>query len=308
MFTIEQHHVYTDDEQKLSLERFKGGNMSVILIHGGGGNSHLMSLDSEQGLAQILASEGYDAWCINLRGRTKAATPDYAWPFDDYFHYDLPAALDYINEFNKNKINWIGHSMGGVLFFALSSHYPEYRHVIGRAVTLGSSGAWPMSPQSYATQLWLPFLPKRIGGDYLFNQSPNIIKDIVSSTVGNLTDYMFGYHEDMPRGFTPPSKKVLVQYIEWLGGYSNLNKLIDPFDVHKNNLKAAAPTLMIAGGSDHVIPPARVKRTYDYIQGPHQFEVASRENNYDQNYDHLDLIQAKKGHNTIINTIIDWLE
>ncbi|TYH62523.1 hypothetical protein ES332_D07G126000v1 [Gossypium tomentosum] len=48
----------------------------------------------------------------------------YDWDFDNYLEEDVPAAIEYIkdkNETNNGKLLAIGHSMGGILLYAMLS-------------------------------------------------------------------------------------------------------------------------------------------------------------------------------------------
>ena len=40
------------------------------------------------------------------------------WNVDDLVHYDVPAILDYVERRDRrDRVNWIGHSLGGMLIF-----------------------------------------------------------------------------------------------------------------------------------------------------------------------------------------------
>ncbi|CAG0896314.1 unnamed protein product [Darwinula stevensoni] len=85
----------------------------------------------------MLADAGYDVWLGNVRGNTygkrhvSLSTSDEAfWAFswDQMGEFDLPAMLDKIFEVTgQDKLQYVGHSMGTMMFWVMSNMRPEYR-------------------------------------------------------------------------------------------------------------------------------------------------------------------------------------
>ncbi|MCB1179720.1 MAG: alpha/beta fold hydrolase, partial [Leptospiraceae bacterium] len=146
----EIHNPVTSDNWKLTMEHFpaKEGKTSkkypVILCHGLIGNRYDFTLNEEKSYVHFLREEGYDVWILDLRGRRDAGTPSlffgehtYDFNFDDYASKDVDAAITYVIEkTGKNKVNWIGHSMGGMIMYARMGSMGENR--VANLITVGS--------------------------------------------------------------------------------------------------------------------------------------------------------------------------
>ncbi|KAI8435542.1 hypothetical protein MSG28_003838 [Choristoneura fumiferana] len=115
---------------------------TVILQHGMFSSSADWILNgSEKSLTYALADAGYDVWMPNIRGNKysrehawlKTDTKSY-WNFSwhDVALYDVPAVIDYIMNVKTdgNKINYIGHSMGTTILFAMLTLRPEYNNIL----------------------------------------------------------------------------------------------------------------------------------------------------------------------------------
>ena len=51
-----------------------------------------------------------------------------AWTVDDLVRYDVPAILDYVeHETGHHRVNWVGHSLGGMLVFPYLELAPQTR-------------------------------------------------------------------------------------------------------------------------------------------------------------------------------------
>ncbi|KAI5054966.1 hypothetical protein GOP47_0030111 [Adiantum capillus-veneris] len=74
----------------------------------------------------------------------------YDWDFDKYLEEDIPAVMDYIRQQSKpkdGKMHAIGHSMGGILLYALIASQKETCS-LASAVTLASSVDYTVSDSS----------------------------------------------------------------------------------------------------------------------------------------------------------------
>src|SRR5262249_22017119 len=137
----------TRDGWRLALYRHRPARRAhatpVLLCHGMSSNRWDMDGPGEVSLARYLAARGYDAWVVELRGAGRSTRPTwwngkrYDWTFEDYVQHDAPAALRVVlNETGARQVHWVGHSMGGMIAYALLMS-PVHRN-IASAVTLGS--------------------------------------------------------------------------------------------------------------------------------------------------------------------------
>ncbi|CAB3259881.1 unnamed protein product [Arctia plantaginis] len=153
-YPVEVHHVTTEDGYILELHRIPYGRDKsnvpnknkpiVILMHGLLCSSAVWVLTGPgAGFGYILAEEGYDVWMGNFRGnrysrRHVTLNPDSIfnidfWKFswDEHGNYDLPAIIDYaLAHTGKDKLHYIGHSMGTTSFFTMASLRPQYNEKI----------------------------------------------------------------------------------------------------------------------------------------------------------------------------------
>ncbi|CAK1584109.1 unnamed protein product [Parnassius mnemosyne] len=145
-YTAEEHTVITEDGYILSVFRIpKGKNCRgrirqppVLLMHG-----LLLSSDSwldagpSAGLAFLISDACYDLWVGNVRGtyygrRNVHLDPDTDAQFWNFTTHemgklDVPAIIDYmLNETGSSKLNYIGFSQGGRIFFIMCSETSGY--------------------------------------------------------------------------------------------------------------------------------------------------------------------------------------
>ncbi|XP_069680604.1 lipase 3-like [Periplaneta americana] len=157
-YPMETHIVVTEDGYALTVQRIphgrdKGNSKDsdkgvVLLQHGISGSSVIWVFNGkDNALAYMLADQGYDVWMPNLRGNEYSTmyTPQRDprtkefWDFslDEGSVYDLPAVIDYILEkTGKEKIIYVGHSMGTTLFYIMMSQRPEYNEKITVMISL----------------------------------------------------------------------------------------------------------------------------------------------------------------------------
>src|SRR5689334_21216797 len=71
------------------------------------------------------------------------------WNVDDLMRYDVPAILDYVRrETGHDRVNWIGHSMGGMLMFPYLELDPDGGRKIATLVAMGSTITLAEAPQT----------------------------------------------------------------------------------------------------------------------------------------------------------------
>src|SRR5205807_648059 len=139
----------TADGWRLGIRRIRPaqldpGKYPVVLCHGLGLNGTFWTI-TDDNLADLLTARGYDVFVVDMRGsgashrvgsvgRLNAAlrqTPllefgEGRWTMDDEAFYDVPAILDFIRETTgHDRVNWVGHSLGGMLMFAFLERSPE---------------------------------------------------------------------------------------------------------------------------------------------------------------------------------------
>ncbi len=171
LYEKEEYDVLTNDGWSLVITRYKPVaqtfaqplfGVPVLCVHGFSQNRHAWTSGE---LVKNLLFFGLDVHLIELRGHGKSsiqhqhdrwendglplpADIDYAWTFDSYFLLDVPAAIDAVKaRTGRNKVAYIGHSMGGMIGYGLAS----LRSDLSCLFTVGAPG-----------ELGQDFLPLRL--------------------------------------------------------------------------------------------------------------------------------------------------
>ena len=129
-YKCQELEVTTKDGYILSVQRIlegrvKAGNVTkepVIVQHGVMVDGATWFMNSpEQNLPMILADNGFDVWIVNTRGtkhsrkhtHLDASRPEYwSWSWDELVAHEMPAVFDLVTKETKQKIHYVGHSMG----------------------------------------------------------------------------------------------------------------------------------------------------------------------------------------------------
>ncbi|EMJ92140.1 alpha/beta fold hydrolase [Leptospira alstonii] len=325
----EIHRPKTADGWDLTLEHFPPASNSpskkypVILCHGLIANRTYLKINEKSSIVGRLQKEGYDVWLLDLRGRRDAGYPSlffgdktFSYGMDDYIQYDADAAIKHVlNATGKDKVNWIGHSMGGMIIYARIGSLGENR--IANFVAIGSSAildspssalkGW--SSLSWLSNLWpvvpaetwigiqgatgIPFLPQK-SFEELFWHKPNIDPSILSGV--------------KTTSINPGTKKEILQFQDFAenGEIRSLDRKIS----YSNGLKnIKIPTLLIAGRRDKIGTTYSLRYAYDTISSEDKtLFIVSRANNHSDDYGHADLIVGKNADKDIFVPIAAWLD
>ncbi|XP_047027895.1 gastric triacylglycerol lipase-like [Helicoverpa zea] len=168
-YPAESHTIMTSDGYILTVHRIPHSKNSsskvsprkTVLLHHGllGSSADWIIPGPQKGLGYILSDAGYDVWLANVRGNTYSRAhvsinPDtfefWNFTFHEVSQYDLPAVIDYIMEAKgwDVKINYIGHSMGTTVLFALLSTKTHYNKVL--------RAGFALAPVAYMTDIKSP--------------------------------------------------------------------------------------------------------------------------------------------------------
>ena len=147
-----------------------------------------------------LAEHGYEVYVFDLRGSGENAKvgrcdrvnkvlrqtflcerAESGWTVDDLVKYDVPAILDYVErDAGRNRVNWIGHSLGGMLVFPyleLAPHPERIANFVGMGSTIVQAET-PQTDMLRANQglrlLSLVASPGRLGRPLAFVRIPGM--------------------------------------------------------------------------------------------------------------------------------------
>jgi pimeloyl-ACP methyl ester carboxylesterase len=140
----EIHSVTTEDGWVVKLYRRKpasGDGEPIFLCHALATNHLNYEFPIGNSLVDALTEAGYECWTMDMRGDRNCPPPKgvrrSSATVDDYLHKDIPAALAFIREkTGYEQVHWVGHSMGGMLFYAYQAVYGGEN--IASATTMGS--------------------------------------------------------------------------------------------------------------------------------------------------------------------------
>jgi pimeloyl-ACP methyl ester carboxylesterase len=328
---------YTADGWKLGMRRIRPtnpdpGKLPVVLCHGLGLNGTFWTI-TDGHLPEQLAARGYDVFICDLRGsgasqkvgglgKLNAAlrqTPflevgESKWNVDDLVRYDVPAILEFVKrETGRDRVNWVGHSLGGMLMFAyLETSSDAWR--IATFVGMGSTVIQAQFPQkdmlaaNRALRGLLHLVSTgRIARPMMWYRPPGLSAIdqfyYTAANVDNTTvDRFYGYTLENPgRG----ALKQLDPYLE-SGHFLSADRRVD---YSLGLAKVAAPLLLIAGEKDVMSDIESTQMTLAATSSKDKtlLRFGQRDGQADD-YGHCDLIWSRYAAIEVFPAVIDWLD
>ncbi|KAL3512218.1 hypothetical protein ACH5RR_024935 [Cinchona calisaya] len=286
--------------------------------------------DWSQKLANIIA-EGQRS--IGLQERFSIPLDDfqkqfdlihkYDWDFDHYLEEDVPAAMEYVRTYCKpkdNKLLAIGHSMGGILLYAILSRngYKRRDSELASVVTLGSSLDYTTSRSSLklllplvdpAQALSVPVIPlgALMAAVYPFASRPPYLLSWINTQISaqNMMHPKMLEKLVLKNFCTIPAKLLLQLTTAFLeGGLCDRSKTFFYKDhLHKNKV----PILALAGDQDLICPPEAVYETVKLIPGEFvKFKVFGEPTG--PHYAHYDLVGGRLASDQVYPCIVEYIE
>ncbi len=318
------HFVSTRDACRIALYRYRAASQRyatpVLLCHGLAANRFNFDLGPEVSLARFLQKAGFEVWSIDLRGRgiprrdagggACAGRPPV---FDDYVREDARAAIRYVlGETGASRVHWVGHSMGGLVLYAVLQG--EEAESVASGVAIGSPGSFAgMGRGSLAYVLFrllgsLPRVPLallaagvapliariRFPWEALFVNRRNV-------EVRSLERALCFLVADMWRG-------ELSQFLDWMKR-GEIPAHDGRGSLDQNWGAVRQPVFFIAGAGDLLVPPPTVAAAHDRIASQRKaFLILGREHGQEEDYGHGDLLIGKNVRREVFPRILEWLE
>ncbi|KAL6186544.1 hypothetical protein ACLB2K_042664 [Fragaria x ananassa] len=246
----------------------------------------------------------------------------YDWDFDHYLEEDIPAVMEYIMAESKpkdGKLLAIGHSMGGILLYAMLSRCGSEGRMCNLAavVTLASSLDYTSSKSTLkllipladpAQALNVPVVPlgTLLAAAYPLSSRP----PYVFSWLNDLISAQGMMHPELLKklvlnNFCTIPAKLLLQLTTAFkeGGLRNRSGTYLYKDhLHKSNV----PILALAGDKDSICPPEAVEETVKVIP-KHLVTYKVLGESGGAHYAHYDLVGGRMAAEQVYPCIIEFL-
>ncbi|KAH0763005.1 hypothetical protein KY290_019078 [Solanum tuberosum] len=246
----------------------------------------------------------------------------YNWDFDHYLEEDVPIAMDYIRNQSRpkdGKLLAIGHSMGGILLYAMLSQdgYRGKNTELASVITLGSSLDYTTSRSSMkmlipfvdpAKAVNLPVVPvgALLTAIYPLASYPPYLLSWLNPQISaqNMMHPELFERLVLKNFCTIPAK--LLSQLSTAFGKGGLRNRSGTFFYKDHLHKTNVPVLALAGDKDLICPPEAVYETVKLIpenlatykvfgepRGPH--------------YAHYDLVGGRMAYYQVYPRIIEFL-
>ncbi|MBI1323558.1 alpha/beta fold hydrolase [bacterium] len=329
--------IRTRDGWLLGVRHYRPANpdpakLPVVLCHGLGLNATFWTI-TDNHLPQQLTEAGYEVFVYDCRGSGDSTPENYrrlnrilrntiipergerSWTTDDQAFYDIPAVLDHVRSVTgKEQVNWVGHSLGGMLMFTFLEIHPD-RHRIANFVGMGSTAvvmpsrdALEMSRANRGLRTILSVVStSRIARPMRFGRPPGLAYvDRFYYTRDNVdtrtVDRFYGYTlED-------PGQAALLQLQPYLteGRFKSADGTVD----YSEQLDLiTTPTLFIAGEGDVMADIPSKSWTFDRISSSDKTMLRfGKKHGHQLDYGHCDLVWARSAPQEIFPELIRWLD
>jgi lysosomal acid lipase/cholesteryl ester hydrolase len=317
-------------------ERPDPNKLPVVLCHGLGLNATFWTItDPRDHLPAQLLARGYEVFLFDFRGSGESnrvgavgalnarlrQTPfpeigGGRWNVDDVARYDVPAILDHVQRVTgKDRVNWVGHSLGGMLMLASLEVAPAAQRArIANVVALGSTIAFDKSPQSdlLRANRGLSLLshvlsPGRLGRPLMVVKLPGLERidrfyytddHVDRATVSRYYGYTL---EDTGRG----ALAQLDPYLEF-GHFLSADRATD-YVARLPDVKT--PILMIAGDGDVLSDVASTEVTFRALGSRDKTLLRFGEaEGHSDDYGHCDLVWSRHAPFEVFPPLIHWLD
>ena len=328
----------TEDGWMLGVRRISStqpgsGKLPVVLCHGLGLNGTFWTI-TDSHLPSQLALRGYDVFVVDMRGsgashrvgipgrinQVLRQTPirevgGRNWTVDDEAKYDVAAILEYVErETGSRQVNWVGHSLGGMLMFPFLELSPESSRVAnfvdmgGVAMVMQTADTIRMrKADKILRTLSLGLSTGRLGRPMMYGRMGFMQQiDRFYYTPANVDDRTV----DRFYGFTleDPGAGALKQ----LDPYLHSGRMLSAdgkTDYAAGLDRITTPILMVAGEADIMADIPSTMLTYNALGSPDKTLMRfGRVNGQTEDYGHCDLVWSRNAPKEVFPPLIDWLD
>lgn len=284
----------------------------VLLLHGLGSNR--LGFDwPGRSFASWLADRGYDVFLPELRGHGASQRPTSGWSLDDYLIHDLPAVLEAITRLSRyDRVHWMGHSMGGLLWFLLATHGDPI--AVRSAVTLGSALDYRPGASGFRSLLGLKPLARRVpaipygelmhwlapafGRAHATPDSFNLYPSNVEAALNRRLHA--NAFETIPTSLLEQLSSAFDEY--GLASQDGSISYLEPLTALQT------PTLLVAGSRDPQATLEAVHASAERLGASARVLELGRSNGCRDEYGHWDLLVGRRAPREVWPKLLSWLE
>jgi lysosomal acid lipase/cholesteryl ester hydrolase len=304
----------------------------VVLCHGLGLNGTFWTITPDH-LPSQLAARGYEVFVVDMRGSGASYRKGVVghvnsalrqtflleigegrWNVDDEALYDVPAILEYVQrQTGKERVNWVGHSLGGMLMFPFLELYPEPRRV-ATFVAMGSPAVLESAPETTMLnanrnlrKLLLAMSTSRIARPLMLARPPGLdridrfyysAENVDRATINRF----YGFTLEDPG---PGALRQLDHYLEH-GRLVSADRKVDYAALLG---RVQTPILLVAGEGDVLAPMESMEQTYEALGSPDKTLARfGKAEGHRADYGHCDLVWSRHAPKEVFPVIADWLD
>lgn len=330
-------YAITDDGWKLGVRHYRPpvpdpGKNPVVLCHGLGLNGTFWTITDNHLPSQLMA-RGYEVFVVDMRGSgasrrlgrrgrmnsvlrqtTFLELGNREWTVDDEAFHDVPAILTYVQQqTGKAEVNWVGHSLGGMLMYPYLELTPPPQRV-ATFISMGAPATLVSAPETKmlnanrnlrgllraisTSRMARPLMVGRPPGldaiDRLYYSEENVDTKTV--------DRFYGYTLEDPG---PGALKQLDHYLEY-GELVSADRRVNYAQMLD---RVQTPILFITGEGDVLAPMASNIKTFEEIGSPDKtFMRFGKKGGHHHDYGHCDLVWSRYAPFDIFPAMLDWLD
>lgn len=218
------------------LEGGKAGAPTVVLVHGGGAGAD--SIGNWRYTIPHLVGD-YHVLAVDMLGFGRSAKPES-------FEYSQPARnrhlLDFLHALDLKRVALVGNSMGGATALGVAMQEPQ---LVDRLVLMGSAGL-----NAEITESLKPI----IFYDYTLDGMRRLIRALTGSRF-KVSDELVQLRYEL--SIEPATRRAYTATMEWIRSQGGLFYRDDEIQ------RVSAPTLIVNGKDDQVVP---LKNAYRFLE------------------------------------------
>ena len=264
---------------------------AIFLLHGAVENGKIFYTESNKGLAPFLATQGYQCFVADLRGRGKskpAISQSSQYGQTESILEDIPTMLNFIKKQTGSYPKfWVAHSWGGVLLNSFLARFPDHKEHVKACGYFGTKRSLYNNHPSKLIQanlIWYtlaPILSKRKG-----------FLDARKLKWGSDNETVKSHYQSMEWA----KKKPWVDSDDGFDYKAVIEDMVLP------------PILHIAGSRDKALAqPIDIKKFMEESgKGIQEIRIYGKKQGHKCDYDHINMLTSPHAITDQFKDLVDW--